>query len=115
MLPDAIERAVRLPCCVLWPDKDGDNLGGTGVTANKLGVGMVPTGNTVPLEEEITNGKVSGNRSVKVVDVEQTPTAGLPASSGGRHLWTAGATLPCVTERVDDTRGGRHAVAHAEQ
>ncbi|MFF3950797.1 hypothetical protein ACFYYN_39265 [Streptomyces sp. NPDC001902] len=76
VLPDAIERAVRLPCCVLWLDKDGDNLGGTGETANKLGVGMVHTGNTVPPDEEITNGKVSGNRSVKVVDVEQTPTAG---------------------------------------
>lgn len=46
VLPDAIDRAVRLPCCVLWLDKDGDNLGGTGGTANKLGVGMVHTGNT---------------------------------------------------------------------
>ncbi|MEU0181471.1 hypothetical protein ABZ312_09805 [Streptomyces sp. NPDC006207] len=57
-------------------DKDGDTLGGTGVTANKLGVGKVHTGDTTPLEVEITNGKISDIKSVKVVSVERTPSAG---------------------------------------
>lgn len=61
VLPDTIEHAVRLPRCVLRLDKDGDNLGETGLTANKLAVGKIHTGNTAPPEAEITTSKVSGN------------------------------------------------------
>ncbi|MDX2649283.1 hypothetical protein PV341_38110 [Streptomyces sp. PA03-1a] len=57
-------------------DKDGDVLGSTGVTADKLGVGKVNTGDSAPLDAEIGNGKISDIKSVRVASVERTPTAG---------------------------------------
>lgn len=53
-------------------DKDGDVLGSTGVTADKLGAGKVNEGDTAPLAEEIGNGKVSDIKSVRVASVERT-------------------------------------------
>ena len=57
-------------------DKDGDHLGGTGVTADQLGVGKSKTDRTAPLDVEIQNGKISDIRSVRVSEVQRTaPTS----------------------------------------
>lgn len=53
-------------------DKDGDVLGTTGVGADKLGAGKTHTGDTAPVEAEITNGPMSGIKSVRVSAVERT-------------------------------------------
>lgn len=53
-------------------DSDGDVLGSTGVTADKLGAGKSNRGDTAPLEAEITNGDLGDIRSVRVSDVERT-------------------------------------------
>ncbi|MFJ8852328.1 hypothetical protein [Streptomyces sp. NPDC102437] len=53
-------------------DKDGDHLGQTGITADKLGQGKVSTGNTAPLDAEIRNGKIKDIRSVRVTKVDRT-------------------------------------------
>ncbi|MER6976035.1 hypothetical protein [Streptomyces carpinensis] len=53
-------------------DADGDVLGSTGVTAEKLGVGKTNTGDTAPLEAEISNGKIADIKSVRVTKVERT-------------------------------------------
>ena len=53
-------------------DKDGDVLGTTGVTADKLGEGKTKTGDTAPVDAEIENGKISDIRDVRVSMVERT-------------------------------------------
>lgn len=53
-------------------DGDGDVLGSTGVTADKLGAGKAKRGNTAPLDAEIENGKLSDIRSVRVSAVDRT-------------------------------------------
>ncbi|MET8747244.1 hypothetical protein [Streptomyces sp. NPDC004728] len=57
-------------------DRDGDVLGSTGVTADKLGAGKTHTGDTAPLESEIRNGKMSDIRSVRVSQVDRTAADG---------------------------------------
>lgn len=54
-------------------DKDGDHLGDTGITADKLGVGKSKTGDIAPLDAEIQNGKIADIRSVRVTQVDRTP------------------------------------------
>lgn len=53
-------------------DKDGDHLGQTGISADKLGQGKTSTGNTAPLDAEIRNGKIADIRSVRVTKVDRT-------------------------------------------
>ncbi|MEU3044295.1 hypothetical protein ABZ700_25770 [Streptomyces diastaticus] len=53
-------------------DADGDVLGSTGVTADKLGSGKTSKGDTAPLEAEIRNGELADIRSVRVSTVERT-------------------------------------------
>ncbi|MFZ4160490.1 hypothetical protein ACOZDE_18965 [Streptomyces griseoincarnatus] len=53
-------------------DADGDVLGSTGVTADKLGEGKTNKGDTAPVDAEITNGKMSDIRDVRVSMVERT-------------------------------------------
>jgi hypothetical protein len=53
-------------------DADGDVLGSTGVTADKLGVGKTNKGETAPLEAEITNGPMDAIKSVRVSEVART-------------------------------------------
>ncbi|MET9819603.1 hypothetical protein [Streptomyces sp. NPDC006355] len=54
-------------------DADGDVLGSTGVTADKLGAGKSSKGDTAPVESEITNGPMSGIKSVRVSEVDRMP------------------------------------------
>ncbi|WP_406501619.1 hypothetical protein OHA04_27795 [Streptomyces sp. NBC_01590] len=56
-------------------DKDGDHLGQTGITVDKLGPGKTATGNTAPLDAEIRNGKIADIRSVRVSQVDRTASA----------------------------------------
>ncbi|MEU6015287.1 hypothetical protein ABZ826_14915 [Streptomyces sp. NPDC047515] len=53
-------------------DKDGDVLGKTGVTADKLGPGKTKTGESAPLDSEIEHGTVKDIASVRVAHVERT-------------------------------------------
>lgn len=53
-------------------DADGDVLGSTGVTADKLGEGKTNKGDTAPVEAEITNGPLSEIKDVRVSEVERT-------------------------------------------
>lgn len=53
-------------------DSDGDVLGTTGVTADKLGAGKTSRGDTAPIDAEIENGKISDIRDVRVSMVERT-------------------------------------------
>lgn len=53
-------------------DGDKDVLGTTGVTADKLGAGKTHTGDTAPVDAEITNGPMSAIKSVRVSMVERT-------------------------------------------
>lgn len=53
-------------------DADGDVLGSTGVTADKLGPGKTHKGDIAPLEAEITNGKPGDIKSVRVSQVDRT-------------------------------------------
>ncbi|MGW1318550.1 hypothetical protein [Streptomyces sp. NPDC002426] len=53
-------------------DADGDVLGSTGVTADKLGPGKTNKGDTAPLESEISNGPMSAIKSVRVSEVDRT-------------------------------------------
>lgn len=53
-------------------DKDGDVLGSTGVTADKLGAGKTKTGDIAPIGSEIENGKPTDIRSVRVSQVDRT-------------------------------------------
>ncbi|MEU0950475.1 hypothetical protein ABZ379_48830 [Streptomyces canus] len=52
-------------------DKDGDVLGSTGITADKLGPGKTSKGDSAPLEAEITNGKMSDIKSARVSEVQR--------------------------------------------
>jgi hypothetical protein len=52
-------------------DKDGDVLGSTGITADKLGPGKTSKGDSAPLDAEITNGKMSDIKSARVSEVER--------------------------------------------
>ena len=53
-------------------DADGDVLGSTGVTADKLGEGKTNKGDAAPLDAEITNGKISQIKDVRVSTVDRT-------------------------------------------
>lgn len=53
-------------------DKDGDVLGSTGVTADKLGAGKTKTGDAAPLDVEIENGKIADIQDVRVSQVDRT-------------------------------------------
>jgi hypothetical protein len=53
-------------------DADGDILGSTGVTADKLGEGKTNKGDTAPVKAEITNGKMSDIKDVRVSTVDRT-------------------------------------------
>ncbi|RDD85729.1 hypothetical protein DVZ84_28720 [Streptomyces parvulus] len=53
-------------------DKDGDHLGQTGVTADRLGPGKFSTGDIGVLEAEIQNGKLSDIVAAKVGTVDRT-------------------------------------------
>ncbi|MFG2404219.1 hypothetical protein ACGFR8_07745 [Streptomyces brevispora] len=53
-------------------DKDGDHLGQTGVTVDKLGAGKTSKADTAPLKAEITNGKIADIASVRVSAVDRT-------------------------------------------
>lgn len=57
-------------------DADGDVLGTTGITADKLGPGKSNTGNTAPLPAEIENGPISDIDTARVADVQRTDSAG---------------------------------------
>lgn len=52
-------------------DADGDVLGTTGITADKLGPGKSSTGDTAPVESEIENGKMTDIRDVRVSQVDR--------------------------------------------
>ncbi|MFB7496042.1 hypothetical protein ACFC09_15345 [Streptomyces sp. NPDC056161] len=54
-------------------DREGDVLGSTGVTADKLGAGKTHRGDAAPLEAEITNGSIKDIKSVRVSAVDRTP------------------------------------------
>ncbi|MET8612081.1 MULTISPECIES: hypothetical protein [Streptomyces] len=56
-------------------DSDGDVLGTTGVDATKLGPNKTNTGDTAPVDAEITNGKMSDIKSVRVSEVSRTDPA----------------------------------------
>lgn len=56
-------------------DVDGDRLGTTGVTADKLGAGKSKKADTAPLDAEIENGEMTDIKSVKVVEVQRTKPA----------------------------------------
>jgi hypothetical protein len=53
-------------------DKDGDYLGSTGITADKLGPGKSKKGDSAPLDAEIENGKIADIAEVRVSQVERT-------------------------------------------
>ncbi|MGA5599574.1 hypothetical protein ACPCUF_00810 [Streptomyces griseoincarnatus] len=52
-------------------DADGDVLGSTGITADKLGPGKTAKGNIAPLDVEIDKGDISAIKGVRVVDIER--------------------------------------------
>ncbi|MFF6957772.1 hypothetical protein [Streptomyces sp. NPDC008317] len=56
-------------------DADGDHLGNTGITADKLGAGKSKTGDAAPLDVKIQNGKIADIRSVRVTEVDRTPSS----------------------------------------
>lgn len=56
-------------------DADGDVLGSTGVTADKLGPGKSKTADAAPVDAEIENGKMSDIKKVRVSQVDRTPAA----------------------------------------
>ncbi|MFC8723703.1 hypothetical protein [Streptomyces bacillaris] len=53
-------------------DSDGDVLGSTGVTAEKLGVGKTHRGDIAPLPAEITNGQIADIQTVRVSEVDRS-------------------------------------------
>ncbi|MEU8870498.1 FxLYD domain-containing protein [Streptomyces javensis] len=53
-------------------DADGDRLGTTGVTADKLGAGKTKAADAAPLDVEIENGKIADIKSVRVSQVDRT-------------------------------------------
>jgi len=50
-------------------DKDGDQLGTTGITADNLGPGKTKTGDTAPVDAEIENGPMDAITAVQVTQV----------------------------------------------
>lgn len=56
-------------------DSDGDVLGTTGITADKLGAGKTNRGDTSPLPAEIDNGEMSDIETARVGEVERTPSS----------------------------------------
>lgn len=54
-------------------DTDGDVLGTTGITADKLGPGKSKSDNSSPLPVEIENGEVADIDTARVTEVERTP------------------------------------------
>ncbi|MGW4007903.1 hypothetical protein [Streptomyces sp. NPDC004763] len=52
-------------------DKDGDVLGSTGITADKVGPGKTAKGNASPLDVEIDKGEMSDIKDVRVTDIER--------------------------------------------
>lgn len=52
-------------------DADGDVLGSTGITADKLGPGKTSRGDAAPLDVEITNGKMADIKKARVSEVER--------------------------------------------
>ncbi|MER7835301.1 hypothetical protein ABTY98_05160 [Streptomyces sp. NPDC096040] len=52
-------------------DRDGDVLGSTGVTAEKLGPGKTAKGDASPLPAEITNGKMAEIKTARVSEVQR--------------------------------------------
>ncbi|TBO57529.1 hypothetical protein EYS09_22215 [Streptomyces kasugaensis] len=53
-------------------DRDGDVLGKTGITADKLGPGKTKRADIAPVEAEIENGKPADIRSARVSQVART-------------------------------------------
>lgn len=53
-------------------DSDGDVLGTTGITADKLGAGKSKSGDTSPLPVEIENGEITDIKDVRVSEVDRT-------------------------------------------
>lgn len=56
-------------------DSDGDVLGTTGVTADKLGAGKTKRDSISPLAAEIDNGEMSDIETARVSDVARTPSS----------------------------------------
>lgn len=52
-------------------DADGDVLGSTGITADKVGPGKTAKGNTAPIDAEIDKGDMSAIKDVRVTDIER--------------------------------------------
>lgn len=52
-------------------DADGDVVGSTGITADKLGPGKTAKGNTAPLEAEIDKGDINAIKGVRVSEIER--------------------------------------------
>lgn len=52
-------------------DKDGDVLGSTGITADKVGPGKTAKGEASPLDVEIDKGEMTDIKGVKVSEVER--------------------------------------------
>ncbi|WP_405759504.1 hypothetical protein OG234_13475 [Streptomyces sp. NBC_01420] len=52
-------------------DADGDVLGSTGITADKLGPGKTARGDSAPLPAEIGNGTIADIRGARVTEVER--------------------------------------------
>jgi hypothetical protein len=52
-------------------DKDGDVLGSTGITADKVGPGKTARGDSAPLDVEIDKGEMSDIVDAKVASVER--------------------------------------------
>ncbi|MDI9836238.1 hypothetical protein [Streptomyces sp. KAU_LT] len=54
-----------------FTDADGDVMGSTGITADKVGPGKTATGETAPLEVEIDKGDPDKIKGVEVSEVER--------------------------------------------
>lgn len=52
-------------------DADGDVMGSTGISADKLGPGKTAKGNTAPLDVEIDKGDINAIKGVRVSDIER--------------------------------------------
>ncbi|MDH6489608.1 hypothetical protein [Streptomyces sp. SAI-127] len=54
-----------------FTDADGDVMGSTGITADKLGPGKTAKGDSAPLPAEITKGDIDAIKGVTVSEVER--------------------------------------------
>lgn len=52
-------------------DADGDVMGSTGITADKLGPGKTAKGNIAPLDVEIDKGDINAIKGVRVSEIER--------------------------------------------